>query len=1013
MVAGVRRSLMVLLGLALVLGAITAAPGLNSQAANANDFKDGSIISDGVFFNGNGMTESQVQSFLNGKVSTCRSGYTCLKDYRQDTWSRAADPMCSAYQGVANESAASIIVKVGQACGVNPQVLLVLLQKEQGLVTDTWPTAYQYRSATGYGCPDTAPCDAEFYGFFNQVYKGAWALKRYTMPPGTGSGTVWTSRYDLSYPVGRTSSIYWHPNAGCGTKQVTVQNQATHSLYLYTPYTPNQAALSAGYGTGDSCSSYGNRNFFLFFTDWFGSTGHAVAPAFLSSWTASGGLSGSLGEPTSPERFDSGGRWQAFQRGVLTQRDGQGVLTVDGQMGERYLAIGAGLAGIGLPTGAVESLPGGTKQNFQRGTLYWTSQHRAWEVDSLATGTAYAAAGGPGGALGYPIGGNTCGLPRGGCYQPFQNGSIHWTASTGAHATSGEVRAYWASIGWESSFLGYPIADAVTADGVTSQAFEGGDIRVVNGTASWTPAAGPFAEVYLRTPGLGNPVGFRECRLRDGGCYQAFQNGSIHYSPTTGAHATAGAVRASWEGMGWEGGLLGYPTGDAATSAEVTTQDFEGGQVRVVSGVASYAPVAGPIRDAYLASSVEFGAPVGRQQCWLRDGGCFQEFANASIHWTSATGAHVTAGTARTYWARSGWENGPLGFPISDATTTAFGSIQKFENGTIYRLIGGGWYRVTGGIAAEYESTGAQDGFLGWPTGEPQCWLRDDGCFQDFQRGSIHFSPKSGAHATAGAMRSYWASTGWEGGSLGFPTGSAVTSAVGTVQQFQGATVYLRTSGAVQRVDRLSTGTEYARVGAETGGLGWPIASNQCWLRGSGCFQEFENGSIHWSSAYGAHATSGVLRSFWASLGWEGGVLGYPVAGAETIEGVTTQRFEGGDVRVTEGVATYLPLSGPIRDAYSASTVALGLPKGTKQCWLRDGGCFQEFANGSIHWTASTGAHVTSGAIRSYWASRGWEGGVLGYPIGEAATTDGVTTQLFQGGSVSDTNGRITFTPRS
>ena len=51
-----------------------------------------------------------------------------------------------------------------------------------------------------------------------------------------------------------------------------IRNQATAALYIYTPYRPNQGALNNLYGTGDSCSSYGNRNFWRMFTDWFGST---------------------------------------------------------------------------------------------------------------------------------------------------------------------------------------------------------------------------------------------------------------------------------------------------------------------------------------------------------------------------------------------------------------------------------------------------------------------------------------------------------------------------------------------------------------------------------------------------------------------------------------------------------------------------------------------------------------------------------------------------------------------
>jgi hypothetical protein len=135
----------------------------------------------------------------------------------------------------------------------------------------------------GAGCPDTAACDSTYYGFFNQVHYGSYQLKRYTQPPGTGPGTEYYTRYDLWRPVGQVSNILYSPvrdgagNYVCGTKPVFIANQATHSLYIYTPYTPNQAALNAGYGLGDRCSAYGNRNFFNYYSDWFGST-QAVRP---------------------------------------------------------------------------------------------------------------------------------------------------------------------------------------------------------------------------------------------------------------------------------------------------------------------------------------------------------------------------------------------------------------------------------------------------------------------------------------------------------------------------------------------------------------------------------------------------------------------------------------------------------------------------------------------------------------------------------------------------------------
>lgn len=233
-----------------------------AEAVTGSQFNAGNIISDAVFYNSGSMNESQIQSFLNARVPSCRSGYTCLKDFRQTTTSQSAKVEgCTAYTGRANQTAASIIYSVAVACGINPQSLIVLLEKEQGLVSDTWPTAGIYRKAMGYGCPDTSDCDANFYGFFNQVYNAAWQFKKYRYNPSI-----------RGYQAGRNNVIQWSPNAACGSSTVYIENQATAGLYIYTPYRPNAAALNNLYGTGDSCSAYGNRNFWRIFNDWFGST---------------------------------------------------------------------------------------------------------------------------------------------------------------------------------------------------------------------------------------------------------------------------------------------------------------------------------------------------------------------------------------------------------------------------------------------------------------------------------------------------------------------------------------------------------------------------------------------------------------------------------------------------------------------------------------------------------------------------------------------------------------------
>ncbi len=246
--------------------ATAAASGL-AKTANLSLFLSGNIISDGVFFDNSTMTAADIDSFFRSKVGSCQSGYTCLKDYRQNTPNRAGDNYCNGYSGGANESAATIIYKVAQACGINPQVFIVMLQKEQGLITHTWPSQWRYDMALGQGCPDTAPCDPNFAGFFYQIYGAGRQMNIYA-----------EGKWFTYYAPGKMWNIRFNPNAACGSAPVYVENTATAALYYYTPYQPNRAALNAGYGEGDGCSAYGNRNFYQYFTDWFGSTQSRSGP---------------------------------------------------------------------------------------------------------------------------------------------------------------------------------------------------------------------------------------------------------------------------------------------------------------------------------------------------------------------------------------------------------------------------------------------------------------------------------------------------------------------------------------------------------------------------------------------------------------------------------------------------------------------------------------------------------------------------------------------------------------
>ncbi len=260
-------------------------------AVSANEWRAGNIIDDSVFYNKNAMSVYEIQNFLNSKVPACDttgSGaygnitraqystgkgypppYICLKDYWENPTTKANNLHNGGSPGAPKpagaRSAAEIIWDVSQQYSISPKVMLVLLHKESDrLLIDNWPWAVQYKAAMGYGCPDTganysANCSSQYYGFYNQMSSAAKQMRRYATYP-----------QEYRYKAGQNNTIKYAPNPECGSSTVYIENQATASLYNYTPYQPNQAALNAGYGEA-SCGAYGNRNFWKLFSDWFGS----------------------------------------------------------------------------------------------------------------------------------------------------------------------------------------------------------------------------------------------------------------------------------------------------------------------------------------------------------------------------------------------------------------------------------------------------------------------------------------------------------------------------------------------------------------------------------------------------------------------------------------------------------------------------------------------------------------------------------------------------------------------
>ncbi|MCA0146201.1 hypothetical protein [Blastococcus sp. LR1] len=396
-----------------------------------------------------------------------------------------------------------------------------------------------------------------------------------------------------------------------------------------------------------------------------------------------------------------------------------------------------------------------------------------------------------------------------------------------------------------------------------------------------------------------------------------------------------------------EGQTLALADGDLAVRVVAVASGYADVRISTLQGTAAI--------DAAVAAMEEparLGGQMEADRCDLPRGGCVRRYAEGAVHWSATTGARYSLGHTYQEYAAGGGATGPLGYPVTDGNCTVaeFGCVQFFENGALVRPLDGGLFRVAGAVGTKWKAVGAENGLLGYPVGNERCGLRDGGCFQQFEGGTVHRSAATGARVVRDVVLDGWGRQGWELGSLGYP-----------------------------------------------------IRDTSCGLPRGGCFQQFQGGLVHWSPASGSHASRGAIGRVWAGQGWEGGFLGYPTSGERCVlpGGGCYQLFQGGSVYWSPASGAQ-PVRGAIRDSWASmgwERSTLGYPVSAEVCGLRDGGCFQRFQGGSMYWSGASGAQfVIPGGIYDAWAAQGWERGSLGYPVAPPGGIRGDGGQLFQGG---------------
>lgn len=272
--------------MALCAFAMFALPGSAHAATNYSNLMD-----DSVFDNTTSMSAGQIDSWLNANFpNSCISTNHGFQARVPNGYSPSGG-----FTYGANSSAGNVIYAAASIYGLNPQVVLVTLQKEQSLVTgDAGCSTNRISKATGYGCPDSGGSysysgldlytlngttftsvsgicvnSAAKAGFSQQVIRTAWLLKfsQQRSLGNTGWAVItgsWDNSDDLQSCYGgamtqgyrkrcpNDSPTYFDGYTVIDGSNIHIDTGATAALYRYTPHFS------------------GNNNFDNIFVAWFG-----------------------------------------------------------------------------------------------------------------------------------------------------------------------------------------------------------------------------------------------------------------------------------------------------------------------------------------------------------------------------------------------------------------------------------------------------------------------------------------------------------------------------------------------------------------------------------------------------------------------------------------------------------------------------------------------------------------------------------------------------------------------
>ncbi|MDD3435341.1 MAG: hypothetical protein PHY76_02570 [Patescibacteria group bacterium] len=222
---------------------------ITSSAPNENNFNPARILEDSDMLDINSLSLAEIQAFLESKNSflatfkTTNAYGTPNKSVAEIIYDAANNNYdCKDVSLSENPTEAERQSKCRLITTISPKVILATIQKESSLIETTAYNARVDGWALGYGCPDGGSCNPYYKGLGKQINSAALQFLAYMKEP-----------QHYPYKAGQTYT-FTNPYGTISKEPmtVTVETQATASLYNYTPHVYN-----------------GNYNFYRLFKAYF------------------------------------------------------------------------------------------------------------------------------------------------------------------------------------------------------------------------------------------------------------------------------------------------------------------------------------------------------------------------------------------------------------------------------------------------------------------------------------------------------------------------------------------------------------------------------------------------------------------------------------------------------------------------------------------------------------------------------------------------------------------------